>query len=175
MKTPVDMLVLSIGLEPQEDAQDVRRMFNIACSEGGFFMERHPKLAPVNTYTDGIFLAGCCQGPKDIPDTVAQAGAAAAEVLAMIDKGEIELEANFSYVREDYCSGCQTCVLVCPYSAITFNEDKGVSEINEALCKGCGLCAATCPSGAICQNQFEDIQILSEIKSILAEKSRIEE
>lgn len=167
MKTPVDMLVLSVGLEPQEDAQDVRRLFNISCSTDGFFMEKHPKLAPVNTFTDGVYLAGCCQGPKDIPDTVAQAGAAAAEVLALIDKGVIELEANYSYVREELCSGCQTCIGVCPYTAITFDEEKSVSVINDALCKGCGSCAAACPSMAIGQHLFEDAQIISELKGLL--------
>jgi heterodisulfide reductase subunit A len=116
-----------------------------------------------------VFLAGCCQGPKDIPDTVAQAGAAAAEALALIDKGEFELEANYSFVKEDYCSGCKTCIMVCPYTAITFDEEKGVATINEALCKGCGLCAATCRSGAIGQKLFEDIQIISEIKGILTD------
>jgi len=99
VKVPVDMLVLSIGLEAQSDANDVRRLFNISCTEEGFFMERHPKLAPVSTFTEGVFLAGCCQGPKDIPETVAQAGAAAAEVLSLIDRGEIEEAAKeFSQV-----------------------------------------------------------------------------
>jgi heterodisulfide reductase subunit A len=167
VKIPVDMVVLSIGLVPQPDAKDVRRMFNISCSEEGWFLERHPKLAPVNTFTDGIFLAGCCQGPKDIPDTVAQAGAAAAEALALIDKGEIELEANFAYVKDD-CSGCKSCINLCPYSAISFDEAKGKAVINEALCKGCGTCVASCPSGSIGQHLFEDVQIFKEIKGILA-------
>ena len=167
-KIPVDMLVLAVGLEGKEDAQDVRRLFNITCSEEGFFMERHPKLAPVSTFTDGIFLAGCCQGPKDIPDTVAQAGAAASEALALIDRGEIELEANSAYVIEDDCSGCKTCIVMCPYSAISFNEEKKKAVINEALCKGCGVCVATCPSSSIGQNLFEDIQIMGEIKGILS-------
>jgi heterodisulfide reductase subunit A len=167
-KIPVDMLVLAVGLEGTEDSQDVRRLFNITCSEEGFFMERHPKLAPVNTFTDGIFLAGCCQGPKDIPDTVAQSGAAASEALALIDRGEIELEANYAYVIEDDCSGCKTCVVMCPYSAISFNEETKKAVINEALCKGCGVCVATCPSASIGQNLFEDIQIFSEILGILS-------
>jgi len=166
-KIPVDMLVLAVGLEAQPDAQDVRRMFNITCSEEGFFFERHPKLAPVNTFTDGIFLAGCCQGPKDIPDTVAQAGAAASEALALIDRGEIELEANFAYITEDFCSGCKGCIVLCPYSAITFEEEKKKAEINEALCKACGVCVAACPTSAIGQHLFEDSQIFGEIKGLL--------
>ncbi len=167
IKVPVDMVVLSVGLEPREDAQDIRRMFNITCSTEGFYIERHPKLAPVNTFTDGIFLAGCCQGPKDIPDTVAQAGAAAAEALALIDKGYIEIEPNTAFVVEEECSGCKSCVPLCPYSAISFIEEKAKAYINEALCKGCGTCVASCPSGSIKQKLFEDEQIFHEIVGIL--------
>ncbi|TAL67018.1 MAG: CoB--CoM heterodisulfide reductase iron-sulfur subunit A family protein [Bacteroidetes bacterium] len=167
IKVPVDMVVLSTGLVPRDDANDVRRLFNITCSTEGFFIERHPKLAPVNTFTDGIFLAGCCQGPKDIPDTVAQAGAAAAEALALIDLGYIELEPNTAFIVEEECSGCKSCVPLCPYSAISYNEEKRKANINEALCKGCGTCVASCPSGSIKQNLFEDEEIYSEIDGIL--------
>ncbi len=167
-KIPVDMVVLAVGMEAQADAEDVRRMFNITCSGGGWFMERHPKLAPVNTFTDGIFLAGACQGPKDIPDTVAQAGAAAAEALALIDRGYVELEPNTAYISEDDCSGCKTCIPLCPYTAILFLEDKKKAEINEVLCKGCGVCVAACPSGSINQNLFEDEEIYAEIEGVLA-------
>jgi heterodisulfide reductase subunit A len=167
-KIPVDMVVLAVGLEPQADAQDVRRTFNISCSTEGFFLERHPKLAPVSTFTDGIFLAGCCQGPKDIPDTVAQAGAAAAEALALIDAGAIELEPNTAFVLEEFCSGCKTCIPLCPYSAISSNADKKKAEINEVLCKGCGTCVAACPSGSIVQNMFEDAEVFEEIEGVLA-------
>jgi heterodisulfide reductase subunit A len=167
-RVPVDMLVLSVGLEAQADATDVRRLFNITCSTEGFFMERHPKLAPVNTFSDGIYLAGCCQGPKDIPDTVAQAGAAAAEAMALIDKGYIELEPNTAFVVEEECSGCRTCLSMCPYTAISRDEEKGVAVINEVLCKGCGTCVAACPSGSIKQNLFEDEEIFEEILGVLA-------
>ncbi|MBI3989289.1 MAG: CoB--CoM heterodisulfide reductase iron-sulfur subunit A family protein [candidate division NC10 bacterium] len=167
-KIPVDMVVLSVGLEPQADAQEVRRLFNITCSTEGFFLERHPKLAPVNTFTDGIFLAGCCQGPKDIPDTVAQAGAAAAEALVLIDTGSVELEPNTAYIVEEDCSGCKSCIPLCPYTAISFVEAKKKAWINEALCKGCGVCVAACPSGSIRQNLFEDEEIFSEIEGVLA-------
>jgi heterodisulfide reductase subunit A len=166
-RIPVDMVVLSVGLEPHADAQEVRRMFNITCSTEGFFLERHPKLAPVNTFTDGIFLAGCCQGPKDIPDTVAQAGAAAAEALALIDAGYVEQEPNTAYVIEEDCSGCKTCVPLCPYSAITFHEDKRKAEVNPVLCKGCGTCVAACPSGSLQQHLFEDDEIFAEIEGVL--------
>jgi heterodisulfide reductase subunit A len=167
-QVPVDMVVLGVGLEGQEDHEEVRRTFNITCSSEGFFMERHPKLAPVNTFTDGVFLAGCCQGPKDIPDTVAQAGAAAGEALALIDAGYMELEPNTAYVVEDDCSGCKTCVPLCPYTAITYDEEKTKAEINEVMCKGCGVCVAACPSGSIIQNLFEDEMIYEEIEGVLA-------
>jgi heterodisulfide reductase subunit A len=167
-KIPVDMVILAVGLEPRADATEVRRMFNISCSSEGWFLERHPKLAPVNTFTDGIFLAGCCQGPKDIPDTVAQAGAAAAEAFQLLDLGAIEMEPNTAYVLEEVCSGCKTCVGLCPYNAISFLADKHVAHINEALCKGCGTCVAACPSGSIRQHLFEDEQIFEEVHGILA-------
>ena len=170
LKIPVDMVILSVGLEPHHDAADVRRMFNISCSTEGFFLERHPKLAHVNTFTDGIFLAGCCQGPKDIPDTVAQAGAAACEALSLIDKGYFELEPSTAYIMEEECSGCKSCVNLCPYSAISFEESKKKAIINEALCKGCGTCVAACPSGSIRQNLFGDDEIFSEIRGLLEEE-----
>ncbi|MBN1517676.1 CoB--CoM heterodisulfide reductase iron-sulfur subunit A family protein [Candidatus Sumerlaeota bacterium] len=167
-RVPVDMVVLSTGLEPHKDAEDVRRKFNISCSPGGFFLERHPKLAPVETASGGIFLAGCCQGPKDIPDTVAQAGAAAAEALALIDKGVVELEPNTAFIDAESCSGCKSCLSLCPYTAISFIEAEKRAEINEALCKGCGTCVAACPSGSIIQNLFEDEEIFSEIAEVLS-------
>jgi len=167
-RIPVDMVVLSVGLEPQPDAQDVRRLFNISCATEGFFLERHPKLAPVNTFTDGLFLAGCCQGPRDIPDTVAQAGAAAAEALALIDAGSVEVEPNTAYVLEEVCSGCRTCVPLCPYNAISFDVQKNRAQIHPVLCKGCGTCVAACPTGSIRQHLFEDEEIFEEIEGVLA-------
>ncbi len=167
-RIPVDMVVLSVGIEPRQDANEVRRIFNISCASEGFFLERHPKLAPVNTFTDGIFLAGCCQGPRDIPDTVAQAGAAAAEALALIDKGSIETEPNTAYVVEEACSGCRTCVPLCPYGAITFDLAANRAQIQQVLCKGCGTCVAACPSASIRQHLFEDEEIFEEIGGVLA-------
>ena len=167
-RIPFDMVVLATGLEPHTDSQDVRRMFNMSCGTEGFFLERHPKLAPVSTFTEGIFIAGCCQGPRDIPDTVAQAGAAAAEALALIDKGYIEQEPNTAFIIEDECCGCKSCIPLCPYTAITFDAIKKKAVINEALCKGCGTCVAACPSGTIVQNLFDDEEIFSEIEGVLA-------
>ena len=117
--------------------------------------------------TDGIFIAGCCQGPKDIPDTVAQASAAAARVLALITKGKVEMEAATAVIDEEKCSGCRVCNLLCPYNAITFIEEKKVSRINEALCKGCGTCVAACPSGAITHNHFTTEEIIAELEGVL--------
>ncbi|MEO0266628.1 MAG: CoB--CoM heterodisulfide reductase iron-sulfur subunit A family protein [candidate division WOR-3 bacterium] len=166
-RIPVDMVILSVGIEPTADAEEIRRIFNITCSKEGWFMERHPKLAPVSTYTEGIFIAGAAQGPKDIPETVAQAEAAAAEAMAIIDKGYIELEPYIAVINEEECSGCRICVAICPYSAIFFDNEKKVAKINEALCKGCGACVGTCPSKAISQKFFDDKQILAEIKGVL--------
>lgn len=167
-RIPVDMVVLATGLEPQPDAQEVRRRFNISCGSEGFFLERHPKLAPVNTFTDGVFIAGCCQGPRDIPDTVAQAAAAAAKALALIDKGYIEQEPNTAYIRSD-CSGCKSCLPLCPYSAIGFDAVTSKAVINEVLCKGCGTCVGSCPSGSIGQHLFEDSEVFAEIDGMLEE------
>src|SRR3990172_4802521 len=167
-RIPVDMVILAVGLEPRPDAQDVRRLFNISCGGEGWFTERHPKLAPVSTFTDGVFLAGACQGPKDIPDTVAQAGAAAAEALAMVDRGYVMLEANTAHIDDAACSGCKTCVGLCPFNAISFDEERKKAAVNEVLCKGCGICVGACPSGAAQQHLFTDEEIFSEIEGVLA-------
>jgi heterodisulfide reductase subunit A len=167
-RIPVDMVVLAVGLEPQADAEEVRRRFNISCSHEGWFMERHPKLAPVSTFTDGVFLAGACQGPKDIPDSVAQAGAAAAESLSLIDRVFVELEPNTAYVVPELCSGCKTCISLCPFSALSSDPVLGKVVLNEALCKGCGTCVAACPSGALQQHLFTDEEIYQEIEGVLS-------
>ena len=166
-RLPVDMVILSCALEPQPDAEAINRLFNISCSGDGFFLEKHPKLEPVSTMTDGIFLAGCCQGPKDIPDTVAQASAAAAEALSIISRGRVEVEAATAVIDERICSGCQACKLVCPYSAIDFDEEKGVCRVNEALCKACGACIAACFSHAVSLQHFTDEQIVAEMEGAL--------
>jgi heterodisulfide reductase subunit A len=167
-RLPVDMVILSCALEPQPDAEKTARLFNISRSADGFFLEKHPKLDPVATMTDGIFVAGCCQGPKDIPDTVAQASAAAAEVLAMISKGKVEIEAATAIIDERICSGCQACLLVCPYSAIEFDEEKKVCRVNEALCKGCGACVGGCPSDTINLKHYTNEQIVAQMEGALA-------
>ncbi|MBN2199241.1 MAG: (2Fe-2S)-binding protein [Candidatus Aminicenantes bacterium] len=165
-RIPVDMVVLATGLEPSLDHNLLAKTLGISCSQDAFFLERHPKLAPLATYSDGIFLAGTCQAPRDIPDTVAQAGGAAAEALALADKGTFALEPITAVIDKDICAGCQICVGLCPFTAITFDKEQGVSVINDALCKGCGTCVAACPSGAAQQKHFRDTQIFAEIEGI---------
>jgi len=166
-RIPVDLVILSTAIEPRRDSEEIAKLLSLSRSTDGFFLEKHPKLEPIGTATDGIYVVGCCQGPKDIPETVSQASAAAAKVLAMIEKGKIEVEAATAFVIEELCSGCQTCNTLCPYNAISFDEERKVSHINEALCKGCGTCAAACPSGAIAARHFTDEQIMAEIEGIL--------
>lgn len=166
-RIPVDMVVLSTGLIPARDASEVARIFSISRGKDGFFLERHPKLAPVSTASDGIYIAGACQGPKDIPDTVAQGGAAAAVALTLLDRGRVEIEPITSYIDPERCSGCKVCVSMCPYQAIRFDVDLKVSAVEEALCKGCGTCVAACPSGVATQHHFTDQQIFAEITGAL--------
>jgi heterodisulfide reductase subunit A len=168
---PVDMVVLSTGLEPQKDQLEVAKTFGVSLSPDGFFLERHPKLAPVETATDGVFLAGACQGPKDIPDSVAQGSAAAAAALSLMDAGLVELEPFTTYVIPEKCGGCRTCEGLCPYGAIEMVDFNGnlVAQINEVLCKGCGACAAACPAGAAIQHGFTQEQVLAEIEGALME------
>jgi len=168
-RIPVDMVILSSALEPRGDAEETARIFKISRSADGFFLEKHPKLDPVATMTDGVFIAGCCQGPKDIPDTVAQASAAAARALAMISKGRVTPEAAIAAVNEALCHGCGRCEEICEFGAPTVSRNGRlvpISTINEALCKGCGACAIACPTGAISVRHFTRQQILAEIEAL---------
>jgi heterodisulfide reductase subunit A2 len=162
-RIPVDMVILSAGLEPRADAKAVSKLFGISCSADGWYIEKHPKLDPVATMTDGVFIAGVCQGPKDIPSSVSQGAAAAARVLSIIGQGEIEIEAATAIVNQDTCCGCQQCIPVCPYTAIEFQADKGKAYVREALCKGCGTCVGTCLSKSLSLKHFTDEQITWEI------------
>lgn len=167
-RLPVDMVILGSALETRSDSSAVARIFSISKGRDGFFVELHPKLDPVGTTTDGIFVAGCCQGPKDIPDTVTQGSAASARVLSMITRGTVEIEATTAVINEEACAGCQICVGLCPYRAINFLEDKKICVVNDALCKGCGTCEAACPGGAVKSRHFTTDQIMAEIEGILA-------
>ncbi len=163
----VDLVVLSTGVVSPESAKKVAKVLNLSPSPDGFLLEAHPKLRPVDSFNDGVFIAGMAQGPKDIPDTVAQAKAAAAGAMALMGKGKISVEPYYSVVDEDKCAGCQVCISVCPYTAIKLNE-RGVSEVNPALCKGCGTCTSTCPSGAITSQHYTDGQITAMITEYLS-------
>ena len=151
----------------QPEAKDVARFTGISLCGNEFFIEKHPKLDPVATTTDGVYIVGSCQSPKGITESIAQAKAAAARILASIAVGKLEVEVTTSYIDEKVCCGCQTCIMVCPYSAIHFDEEKHVSVVNESLCKGCGTCGSTCPTGAITSKHFTDVQILSQIEGLL--------
>jgi heterodisulfide reductase subunit A len=156
-----DLVVLIPAMVSRFDAADFSRILRISQSGDGFYLEAHPKLRPIDTFTGGIFIAGCCQAPKDIQDSVAQASGAAARAANILSKEELESEPLISYVDEDLCSGCGTCVSVCSYNAIEMVKEGGKShaKVNEALCMGCGLCVATCPSGAMQQRGFKDKQL----------------
>jgi heterodisulfide reductase subunit A len=166
-RIPVDMVILSAGLQARHDAKEVGKLFGISCSADAWYIERHPKLDPVATMTEGVFIAGCAQGPKDIPASVAQGAAAAARVLGKIQQKEIALEPVRATVNADACSGCRICNDLCPFNAILFHEDTMVSEVNPALCQGCGTCVAGCPAGAISGTGFSNEQILSQIEGLL--------
>jgi heterodisulfide reductase subunit A len=165
----VDMVVLDAAMVPQTDATEVASRFGIGRSQDGFFLEAHPKLRPVDTNTDGIFLAGACQAPRDVPDTVAHASAAAAQCLSLLSRGKVTISPTVAVIDEKLCSGCRVCVGLCPYSAISFitHDDTGTAQVNEALCKGCGTCVAACPAGAIRARHFTDQQIYAEIEGLL--------
>ena len=166
-RIPVDMVILSAGLEPRKDSKATAKLFGLSCSTNGWFIEKHPKLDPIATMTDGIFIAGCAQGPKDIPASVAQGAAAAARVLGKIEQKEVALEPVRASVIEERCSGCRICNGLCPFNAISFHEDRMVSEINPALCQGCGTCIAGCPAGAIEGTGFSNEQIMAQIEGLM--------
>jgi len=166
IRVPVDMVVLCIALQARADADKVAKLFSIGRRADGFFMERHVKLEPVATMTDGVFIAGCCESPKDIPDTVAQAKGAASEVLRLLAQGKVEIEPIVVVVDEEVCSGCGLCEKVCPFAALTLDGRERVMLVNRALCKGCGACATACPSGAISLSHFTPRQILEQVEAL---------
>ncbi len=162
-----DLVVLATGIVPRAHTKELVRLLNINQSADGFFLEAHPKLRPVDTFTDGIFLAGCCQSPKDIPDTVAQASAAAVRAAVPLAQGTVEVEAISASIDENMCAGCRVCEGLCTYSALTFDEEKKVMTVNDVVCKGCGVCSSACPSGAISMNHFTTTQMLAQIGGII--------
>ena len=165
-----DLVVLAVGLVPRNDALQVMRMFNISPDADGFFLARHIKLDPIATATDGIFIIGCGQGPKDIPDTVAQASAGAAKALVLISRGRVTLEAATATVNESLCHGCGRCEEVCQFHAARVHINEAgmlISTVNEALCKGCGTCAVACSTGAMSIRHFTQDEILSMVDALV--------
>lgn len=175
VEVPADMVVLMVGVEAQENAKEIAHAVGVSMCGNDFYIERHPKLDPVATTTDGVYVVGGCQSPKDIPDSVSQAKAASSRILATINIGSVEVEVTTAVVNEDICCGCQTCISVCPYSAIKYDEEKNVSVVNEILCKGCGTCGSTCPTGAIRSRHFTDQQILSQIEGLMSISKELQE
>jgi heterodisulfide reductase subunit A len=167
LAVPVDMVVLAVGLEAAEGTRSLARALGLPVGRDGWLLEQHPKLGPVSTAVDGLFLAGSCQGPKDIPDAVAQGLAAAGKALSLADRGVVEIEGSTAWIDAELCAGCQECLELCPARAIRFDDARRVSVVEERLCQGCGACAAQCRSGAASARHFTDDQILAEIGGIL--------
>ncbi|NWG11622.1 hydrogenase iron-sulfur subunit, partial [Candidatus Bathyarchaeota archaeon] len=165
-KVNVDMVILSVGLEPRKDSELIQRLLTLSRTQDGFFMEAHPKLRPVDAATGGIFFAGCAEAPKDIKDSVTQASAAAARAGILMAKGKVTVEALTPIVYPENCKVCGLCTKVCPYNALTLNKDLKRVEIIKAACGGCGTCAAECPFGALTQDHFTDEQIISQIDAV---------
>jgi heterodisulfide reductase subunit A len=162
-----ELVVLVPELKPRVDADEFARILRISQSGDGFFLEAHPKLRPMDTFTGGIFIAGCCQGPKDIQDTVSMASGASARAANILSKKELEAEPQVACVDEDACSGCSVCLSVCAYNAIELTQEdneKSHAKVNEALCMGCGACVGACPSGAMQQRGYKDKQILPMVE-----------
>ncbi|UCH58239.1 MAG: hydrogenase iron-sulfur subunit [Candidatus Bathyarchaeota archaeon] len=165
-KINVDMVILSVGLEPQKDSDVIQRLLTLSRTQDGFFMEAHPKLRPVDAATGGIFFAGCAEGPKDIKDSVTQASAAAARSGILMARGRVTVEAITPIYDLEKCTACGLCTKVCPYNAVTLDKDLKRVDIVEAACGGCGTCAAECPFGALTQNHFTDTQIMAQIDAV---------
>jgi heterodisulfide reductase subunit A2 len=168
-----DLLVLATPLIANDDNEDLSRMLKVPVGDGGFFLEAHVKLRPVEFAMDGIYVGGSCRWPADIRESIAQGYAAASEAMIPLRQGMVKVEAITAVVDPKICKGCGTCVLVCPFDAVELKESeirglegKIVSEVNTALCKGCGLCAAACPNGAIQQRGFTDTQLLSMVNAL---------
>ena len=177
MHIDADMVVLAAAIEPDESARPLATMLTASMDTNDFFTEAHPKLRPVESPTAGVFLSGACQGPKDIPETVAQAGAAASKVIGLLSKDQLTCNPCVAQPDELMCNGCSSCEKVCPYGAITYvdKEFRGpnrttllrrVAQVNPAVCQGCGACTVACPSGAMDLKGFSNKQIMAEVDAI---------
>ena len=171
-----DMVVLATAIEPNPDVRKIATMLTASIDTNSFLTEAHPKLRPVESPTAGVFLSGVCQGPKDIPETVAQAGAAAVKVIGLLAKDKLKTNPCTAKPDELRCNGCSQCANVCPYGAISYEnrqvndhgirEERRVAVVNSALCQGCGACTVTCPSGAMDLQGFSNRQIIAEVDAI---------
>ena len=176
MQIKADMVVLATAIEPDPSARPLATMLTASMDTNDFFTEAHPKLRPVESPTAGVFLSGVCQGPKDIPETVAQAGAAAGKVIGLLCKDKLLGNPCVASSDEMLCNGCSSCEKVCPYGAITYSEKefriagktvvRRVASVNPAVCQGCGACTVACPSGAMDLRGFSNRQIMSEVDAI---------
>lgn len=163
-ETDVDMVILAPAMEPVEGTKELAEFLNISLDETEFFQEAHQQINPVGTLIEGIFIVGACHGPRGISESMLQAQAAGGRILTQLIPGEkIVPEVKVSEIMEDFCMGCRTCMDVCCFGAITFDEDGGVCVVNEAICRGCGNCAGSCPSGAIRAKHFTNPQIYREL------------
>jgi heterodisulfide reductase subunit A len=162
-----DLVVLATGMVPRPETGEVARLLKLSQSADGFLLEAHPKLRPVDTASDGIFLAGCVQAPKDITDTIAQAKAAAASAIIPFARGVVTVESATCTVDEELCAGCGMCEEICPYGALKLDTRRGVMRANVVLCKGCGACAATCPSNAITLMHFTPRQVMAQMDALM--------
>jgi heterodisulfide reductase subunit A len=160
------MVVLAMAAVPNEGVKKLAKKLKISTDTYGFINEAHPKLRPVETLTAGIFLTGCAQAPKDIPETVAQASGAAARAIIILSKPELEIDPLIAAVDEEICTGCGICVEVCAYEARKLHDIKKIAEVNEALCVGCGACISACPSNASIHKNYTKEQILRMIEEI---------
>ena len=170
-------MVLAAAIAPDKSARPLATMLTASMDTNDFFTEAHPKLRPVESPTAGVFLSGACQGPKDIPETVSQASAAAAKVIGLLCKDHLTGNPCVASANEMLCSGCSQCANVCPYGAITYSEKefrmpnrttlmRRVASVNPAVCQGCGACTVACPSGAMDLNGFKNNQIMAEVDAI---------
>jgi heterodisulfide reductase subunit A len=164
----LDMVVLSVGVQPPADLAKISGLLTLSKTSEGFFLEAHPKLRPVDAPTRGVYFAGFCESPKDIKDSVCQAGAAASRAGALLNAGKIQIEALTSRIDDAACTKCGQCAPVCPFSAITWHKGE-LAVVTEAMCMGCGSCSAACQYGAISMRHFTDEQLLAQVRAILAE------
>jgi heterodisulfide reductase subunit A len=165
----LDMVVLSVGVVPPKDRDKLSKLLTLSKTSDGFFLESHPKLKPVEAPTRGVYFAGFCESPKDIKESVCQAGAASSKAGALLNAGEIKIEAITSVIDDDLCQKCGICAKVCPYGAIHWQKGE-VATVIEAACAGCGNCGAACTFGSITMRHFTDLQLMAQIRAILAEK-----